>query len=356
MRLLNEPIRVALVGTGFAASTYAQALRHVPGLQLALVVGKDVKKAASFAESVGISAYTDDVAVALGSAKVAGVILAVPPAIQPPLAVKAFENGKHVLCEKPLGTTLAEAEAVTAAWKRSGCVGMVNFCYRLVPEIEALKDRAESGECGDLQSVHVDWVLSSRLDRSLSYHWKNQRELGGGVLQIYGTHVMDYLFHDRGDVKACCATRKTYVESRPDAAGVSQKATADEVTTVLFRFRNSIPVVVHLSLVTRPSMGHRIVVRGSAGTLEAINPDPISPGGPFYLYRHVEDDVPGRSLLSMGSREESTMPHLFSRVLCRFSEGIVTASQKNPSIEDGLKVARLVNEIDSEAASTACVA
>lgn len=346
---MNGTIPIALVGTGFAASVYAEALRLVPRLQLVLVVGRDLKKAASVAESGGASGYTDDVAGALGSAEVAGVILAVPPSIQPSLAVKAFGNGKHVLCEKPLGATLAEAEAVHAAWRRSGRVGIVNFCYRLVPEIDELRRRVASGECGDLQSLHVDWVLSSRLDRSLTHHWKNQKELGGGVLQNYGTHVMDYLFHDRQDVEVCCATGKTYVKTRPDPAGVSRKATADEVATVLFRFRDSTTAVVHLSVVTTPSTGHRIVFRGSAGTLEVVNPDPRSPGGPFNLYRHIGDGVATRDLLSTGSPRESTMARLFARVLGRFSESMVNDSQEGPSIEDGLKVARLVDRIDREA-------
>lgn len=347
---MSEPIPVALVGTGYAASVYVDALRNTPALRLVSIVGRELHKAKGMAEIAGIPHFTDDVSSVLTAKNIAGVILAVPPFLQPPLAVKAFLNRKHVLCEKPLAISLDDAEGVFRAWSESGCIGLTNFCYRMIPELVELKRRVQLGECGDLQSIQVEWVLSSRLNRSLTYNWKNQKDLGGGALQNYGVHVVDYLFHDRSDVTVGCATKSVYVKTRPDAAGREYPATADENVTALFRVGNSASATMHLSLVTTPPVGHRIVMRGSAGTLELHNPDPRSPAGPFYLYRHDDTGNGDMRLLQAGSSQESTMTNLFKRILDSFIESVRAGVHMGPTIADGVNASRLVDGIERAAA------
>lgn len=318
----------------------------MPQLQLVTIVGKELGKAKILAEKAGILQYSDDIASVLSSNKISGVILAVPPFVQPSLAIEAFNNRKHVLCEKPLALTTKEAEEVSTAWKTSGCIGMTNFCYRLLPEIVELKKRIRLGDCGDLQSLQVDWVLSSRLNRTLTYNWKTQKELGGGVLQNYGVHVIDYLFHDQSDVSVGCATRRVHIKTRLDTEGKERQATADEVLTALFRLENSTTVVMHISLVTTPPTGHRIVARGSAGTLELHNPDPRSPAGPFSLYRYLGSNNGDRELLLTGAMQESTMAYMFKRVLDSYFVSIRDNVQTGPSIADGVRASRFVGAIE----------
>lgn len=322
-----------------------EALRGALGVRLVSIAGRTTDKAAALATAAGVEGYTDDAVGLIRSKEVAAVILAVPPYVQPSLAVEAFRGGKHVLCEKPLAATLAPATEVHDSWKRSGCVGMVNFCYRLIPRIVEFKQRIRAGECGDLQSLHVEWVLSSRLSRALGYHWKNQKELGGGVLRNYGAHVIDYLFHDDPDVEVRGAIMNVHVKTRSDANGVERQATADETVTALFRMRGSVSVSVHLSVVTKPPIGHRIVARGSAGTLEVCNPDPCSPAGPFRV-RFTGDGESVRESPDPVIASDATMAGLFKRVLDRFSESMREGRHARPSIEDGLRVASLVDVVE----------
>jgi len=343
---LSTPIPVALIGTGFAASVYAEAIRHVGGLRLVKIAGRDRAKGLVLARSTGVNQFEDDISGVLMSDDIAAVVLAVPPFVQPMLAIEAFRNGKHVLCEKPLATDCSGAEQIFAAWRTSRRVGMVNFCYRMIPEMVELKRLVKSGECGDLQSLHVEWVLSSRLNRSLTQHWKNQKAQGGGALQSYGTHVIDYLFHDAPGVTVCGASRSVYIKTRPDTGGSERLSTGDEVSTVLFKTDDGVSAVMHLSLVTVPAIGHRIVARGSSATLELCNADPRSPAGPFFLYRTDAGNNADRRLLMQGIESQATMSALFTRVLGRFADNIQKGTQTGPSIADGLKVARLVSDID----------
>src|SRR5205085_11925657 len=134
----------------------------------------------------------------------------------------------------PLAVAVPEAESIERAWRAAGTVGMVNFCFRLIPEFEAFGQRLREGVCGELNLIRAEWVLGSRLDATLPHGWKSDAGCGGGVLQTFGSHVIDYLFHDQPEVEVVAARRNTLVARRPDASGALQTATADETATLLF--------------------------------------------------------------------------------------------------------------------------
>lgn len=346
---LSATIPIAVIGTGNAASIYLKALRQTSTLKLAAVGGRDLAKAKVLANKNGIDFITDNFADIVKLNEIPAVILAVPPYIQPLLAIEAFRHGKHVLCEKPLAATLKDAEDICRAWKDSGRIGNINFCYRLIPEIAQFKRLLRSGVCGELHSLNIEWVLSTRLNKSLTYNWKNQRELGGGVLQNYGVHVLDYLFHDETDIAVCCAAKKTYVPTRPDASGNERAVSADEVFTGQFQLNGTVSVIIHLSLVSRPPVGHRILARGASGTLEVSNLNYDSPGGPFSLYRDGDVVASAYGKKDEGLDRDTRMINLFKRSLDAYAESMNTRQPVGPTIEDGLRAARLIETIDQVA-------
>jgi predicted dehydrogenase len=315
------------------------------------LIGRDTAKAAALNHSLGIECGFRDGDSLLRSKEVDALVLAVPPVELSRLAIAAFSYDKHVLCEKPLGVSLAEAESVVHAWRQSACIGMVNFCYRLVPEIRELKARMADGLCGQINHIRVDWVLSNRLNPTLTYHWKGQRELGGGVLQNFGVHVLDYLFWNETEVDVLGAVQATAIRRRPDAAGQLHPVSGDESTSALFRMRG-IPVALHLSLVTRPATGHRIHVCGCEGTLALSNDDPNSPAGPFRL--QYDDGRQGMRILGEGQPNQ-TLAKLFIRTLEGFVDAIQGGGDREPSLSAALKVSRLVQRTQSAAAESGLV-
>lgn len=309
-----------------------------------VVAGRDLERTRRWAKSAGVGKYTTRVDEVLGSTMVDAVVLAVPPRAQPELAVRAFGEGKHVLCEKPLAVSMAAGRRVVEAWRKSGRVGMVNFCYRLVPEIHALKSRLAAGEVGHVQSIHVDWILSSRLDGSLTQHWKGREEEGGGVLQNYGSHVLDYLLHDASNISCHGAKRDIFIKTRPDARGLQQFSTGDEVASVIYGLGADTVALIHLSLVSLPALGHRIVARGSLGTLEVLNSNSSFPGGPFRLRRYL-NGVRAESSTNDRECDSYGLSSLFARVARRFVESIRTGERIGPTVECGLRVVERIHEI-----------
>ena len=182
-----------------------------------------------------------------------------------------------------MAPSVVDAERIEAAWKAGGTVGMVNFCYRLIPEIAAFRSQLDAGRCGVVSLIRAEWVLSSRLDPTLPHGWRSDRDAGGGVLQNFGSHVLDYLFHDRDDVRVIGASLRTLHPSRPDELGVPARVTGEETATVLLELPGPVAVTIHLSTVSRPAAGHRLMARGSLGTIEVWNDMTGSAAGPFRM-------------------------------------------------------------------------
>ena len=114
-------MRFGLIGTGYwANSVHAPALATTPGARLASVWGRNAAAAAPLAAAHGATAY-DDLDEFLAS--VDAVSFAVPPHVQAPLAIRAAEAGKHLLLEKPVALSVADADAVVTAVEKAG-VGM----------------------------------------------------------------------------------------------------------------------------------------------------------------------------------------------------------------------------------------
>lgn len=339
-------IRTAIIGTGNAARLHLAAARAVQDLQIVAFAGRNRPGAEALAASAGDRAAVLTAEEAVRSASIDAVILAVPASLQPALAIAAFESGKHVLCEKPLAPSADEAHAIARAWQSAGTVGMVNFSYRLIPAIAEFRRQLDAGVCGALSAIEAHWVLSSRLDPGLPYSWKADAAAGGGALRNFGSHVIDYLFHDK-DARVMSAWQRTLTPERRDAAGAVQRASADEVMTALFAVDGWCPVMVHVSLVTQPQVGHSLVARGSKGTLTAWNTSATSPAGPFECAFSSAPPAPWPRVEAGGHPDLSV---LFRPVLSRFSAAIAGRGDAVPGITAGVRVAEIVEAVAARAA------
>lgn len=341
-------IRCALIGTGNAARHHIAAARATHYLDIVAVAGRDAAKTHELVARECPSAVALSISEAVRTSGVDAVIVALPAAAQADVAVAAFEAGKHVLCEKPLAASVADAERIEAAWQTAGTIGMVNFCYRFIPEIAAFRAQVEAGRCGVVSIIQVEWVLSSRLDPSLPHGWRSDGHAGGGVLRNFGSHVLDYLFHDRDDIRVIGSSLSTLHPARPDGSGISVAATGDETATVLLELPGPVAVTIHLSTVTRPALGHRLIARGSLGTIEVWNDMTGSAAGPFRVSFSVSDaggEVSSHTDVDIDSGARADMPQLFQRVLERFAAAIRGESAALPTIAAGVHVARLTDAI-----------
>jgi len=182
------PLRIGVLGCGNIAR--AAHLRSLAGLTEATVVAiadadpANLAAAQSLAPKARAVTNYDEV---LSIPDVDAVIIALPPALHADAAVAALERGKHVYVEKPLATSVTEAERVVAAWRESGLTAMMGFNYRFNPMVQRARARLAAAAVGTVVAVRTVFATPRRAIPA----WKQQRDMGGGALLDLAVHHVD---------------------------------------------------------------------------------------------------------------------------------------------------------------------
>ncbi len=155
-----DKVGVAVIGTGLLGERHARVFAEIPETELVAVADIQEERAKAVAEKLGVAWYTDTNEM-LKRADVQAVSVATPDHLHREPVLACLNAGKHVLTEKPLSTSLADALAMLEAARGTGLVFMVNFSQRLVPENAWIKRTIDSGLIGTplmAQSLKQDQV------------------------------------------------------------------------------------------------------------------------------------------------------------------------------------------------------
>jgi predicted dehydrogenase len=202
--MASAPLRFGLVGTGhWARIAHAPALVTTEDISLTAVWGRDPQAAAALAGAHGATPYSPvspagDIAAFLDA--VDGVAFAVPPDVQAPIAVTAARAGKHLMLEKPLAISSAEADELVAAVAESGVASVVFFTFRFRAEIRAwlAEVTAQGGWMGGL----TGWFGDSLMESSpFNTPWRRDK----GALWDIAPHAVSLLWAALGPVTAVTA-------------------------------------------------------------------------------------------------------------------------------------------------------
>jgi predicted dehydrogenase len=185
---MAEKLRFALIGCGVIGQLRAEALAHSSRCKLAVACDVDVARGQALAERYS-AAFEADWRAALDE-RVDAVIVSTPPPSHPENCLAAFERGKHVLCEKPLARTPAEARAIVEAANRTSRHLATGFNYRFYPAIEAIRGIFDAGEIGELD--HIRSYTGHPGGKEFSHPWVHDVSVvGGGALMDNGIHLLD---------------------------------------------------------------------------------------------------------------------------------------------------------------------
>ncbi len=187
-RPVNAPVRIALVGCGAIAQRYhLPVLLAHPATRAGLIlVDSNRERLAEMAREHDVVHATTDYR-ALPTA-VDGVVIATPPASHREIALHFLTRGVHVLCEKPLADTAADAREMLAAAEAAGVALAVNQTRRLFPTYGAIRQLIAEGELGELRSISYhegcdfDWPAASPFQFAPGAR---------GVLADVGIHILD---------------------------------------------------------------------------------------------------------------------------------------------------------------------
>jgi predicted dehydrogenase len=272
----RELIRVGVVGTGFGARVHLPALAEVPGVEVVALCGANGSPA-EIARRREIPLVFDDYQEMLASGEVDAVTLAVPPYLHHPMSVAACEEGVHVLCEKPLAMSAAEARDLENLVRDSSICHGVAFHRRYEPARLRMKALVEQGFIGELHLASVivySSSLGARAERRNS--WMMRQEQGGGVLSTVAAHYVDQLRWWFGEIHAATGLTYTAIQGRTDSGfGAQRESDADDNTAFVMRFATGAIGSVTISYTAAANVGEEIVVSGSEGMLAIQEPDQL---------------------------------------------------------------------------------
>ena len=193
-------MRVGLVGAGFMAKThslayraaqllYGQDLPHVEQVRIADIDRDTAQRAAA---AFGWREGTDDWREITRAEDIDLVDIVTPNNTHAEIAIDAAKHGKHVLCEKPLASTLDDARQMNEAAATAGVLTQVGFVFRAWPAMAFAKQLIETGRIGRVHQLRAHYFHDYALDPAFSMGWRTDRAIAGaGSLGDLGSHVID---------------------------------------------------------------------------------------------------------------------------------------------------------------------
>jgi predicted dehydrogenase len=221
-------VRVGLVGCGAFARFSMARYRLLPGVRISAVADIDADAARRAAAELQATAVAPEAV--LTAEDVDLVYIATPPALHFRQARAALEAGRHVLVEKPLATTVADAEALAALAARRGLACVANLVERYNPLADAVREVIRSRLLGDL--VHGLFINEAADEGLAPGHWFWNRDVSGGIFVEHGVHFFDLVAFWLGHGEVVAAARST---RPPLAAGDGQAVEEQVVCTCRYR-------------------------------------------------------------------------------------------------------------------------
>jgi predicted dehydrogenase len=213
-----KSLKTAIFGTGFMARVHTESARRLGNVEVVAVAGRTREGTKKFAESIGIPRATDQYQELLEDPEIEAVHICTPNALHFEMAKAAMEAGKHVLCEKPLASTVDEAETMLALAEEKKLAHCTSYNVRGYPQVQQMRRMREAGDLGDIQVVQgtysQDWLFYDT-----DWNWRIESGRSRTFADI-GTHWCDLAEHITGlRFTSLCAELQTFHHSRKKPKG-----------------------------------------------------------------------------------------------------------------------------------------
>ncbi|MGW1562242.1 Gfo/Idh/MocA family protein [Streptomyces sp. NPDC002144] len=372
----GDTLRVALVGHAFMGASHSQAWRTAPHFfdlpltpEQTVVVGRDAERATQAARRLGWQESATDWRQVVERDDIDLVDICTPGDTHAEIAVAALAAGKHVLCEKPLANTVAQAEEMTAAARHAsgrGIRSMVGFTYRRVPAVGLARQLVAEGRIGRVRHVRAQYLQDWLADPATPMSWRLEKDrAGSGALGDIGSHIVDLTQYLTGErLTGVSALTETFVDKRPRPDGTGPgKVTVDDAAVFLSRLEGG--GLANFEA-TRYALGRknalRIEINGDRGSLafdfEDMNvlhyldgTDPAASAG----FRRVVATEPEHPYVAAwwppghGLGYEHGFTHQVVDLLTAIAQG----TDPEPSFADALQVQRVLDAVEHSAAHQA---
>ncbi len=383
--MAKKRINVGLIGYQFMGKAHSNAYRQVgrffPELPVEVVMhticGRNEPKVRAAAEEYGWTNVETDWRKVVENPEIDVIDISTPGNLHAEIAIAAAQAGKAVFCEKPIGNTLAEAEAMAEAVRVAGVPSAVFHNYRKAPAAALVKKFIEEGRLGTIYHFRAVYLQDWIADPNFPLVWRLQKEIAGsGTHGDIDAHIIDMARYLVGEFDEVVGLLHTFVKKRPLAgeidASLGAKAstemgdvTVDDAAMFLAKFKNGALGTFEAS---RFAVGrknhHRWEINGSKGSvvwdLEKMNE----------LQYYNEGDEEGTKGFRTIQVTESVHPytghywpvghiigyeHTFIDLLADAFTNLAEGKPISPDIEDGLANQRILDAVERSSETKAWV-
>ncbi|MGP3968921.1 Gfo/Idh/MocA family protein [Streptomyces sp. 6N223] len=375
---------IGMVGYAFMGAAHSQAWRNAPSFfdlplvpRLAALGGRNAEAAAEVAGKFGWESVETDWRRLIARDDVGLVDICTPGDTHAAIAIAALEAGKHVLCEKPLANSVAEAEAMAEAAEkaaRTGVRAMVGFTYRRVPALSLARRLIAEGTLGQIRHVRAQYLQDWISDADTPFSWRmDKTKAGSGALGDIGAHIVDLTQFLTGErITGVSAMLETFVHERPvpeafsglsgTATTGAERATVTVDDAALFLARFSGGAVASFEA-TRMASGRKNALRVEInGTDGAIAFD-LENMNVLHHYDHTEAAEHAgykRILVTEAGHPYFAAwwppghligyEHSFTHQAVDLLNALATGTDPEPTFADGLRVQRVLAAVEESAA------
>jgi predicted dehydrogenase len=379
-------LRVGMVGYAFMGAAHSQAWRTVnrffdlpARVRMVAVCGRDAPKVGAAATRLGWDESVTDWRALIARNDIDLVDICTPGDSHAEIAITALAAGKHVLCEKPLANTVAEAEAMAAAAaaaRQAGIRAMCGYNYRRVPAVSLMAQMIAAGRIGTIRHVRAVYLQDWIVDPQFPLVWRLRKEIAGsGALGDIGAHIIDLTQFVTGQrIANVNALTETFITQRPlpsESAGLSATTgtggaatgavTVDDAALFLARLDGGAVATYEASrFATGRKNGLRVEINGSLGSLvfdlERLNElefyDATAPAAE-QGFRRILVTEGAHPYMSAWWPPGHIIgyEHSFTHQARDLIEAVATGTDPRPSFDDALQVQRVLEAVEQSAKS-----
>ena len=262
-----KSLNIGLVGYGFMGRTHSNAFNQAPHFfdlpyrpVLKAVAARNEERVKKFAANWGYESYETDWRALVERKDIDVIDIASPNDTHQAIAIAAAQAGKMVMCEKPLGRTAAEAQAMVAAVEAAGVPNTVWYNYRRVPAVTLIKQLLDEGKFGRIFHYRAkflqDWTISQDLPQGGEGLWRlDVAVAGSGVTGDLLAHNIDTALWLNGPISEVTAMTETFIKERKhNLTGKIEPVGIDDASSFLCRFANGSLAMFEA---TRYARGHK---------------------------------------------------------------------------------------------------
>jgi predicted dehydrogenase len=362
---------VAMIGYAFMGKAHSNAWRNVasyfdvPAFERRVLVGRDRDGVVEAAAKYGWAESATDWRAVINREDIHIVDICAPGFLHAEIAIAALAAGKHVLVEKPLANTLAEAEAMAEAARTAreeGVQSMIGFNYRRVPALALARELIAEGRLGAVRHVRAAYLQDWLVDPDAPMTWRlNKDTAGSGALGDIASHAIDQVLFLLGEpVTEVSGRLHTFTPRRPGAAGLEEVTVDDAAWATLTLASGAIASVEVSRVATGRKNSLTLEIYGDKGALlfdlEDLNELgfldatlPVREQG----FRRILVNEPEHPYLEAWWPQGHVIgwEHTFTHEIRDFLVAVGSGSQPSPSFEDGLAVQRILAAVEESAAA-----